>query len=282
MSLRHFVDPSLFLSKIMTPPSLLTDLHMHSIYSPDGHHTPDAMFQRGLELGLEAMAITEHAEWHKGDAGFPRVEEYFHATLACRTKFAQQGLGVYTGVELGNPHIYARQAYHLLDEFPFDIIIGSVHWLYDINIHDTAVFRGRNLNEVYTDYFYEASRLCEEFPIDILAHFDRILWRATLLGLPFYPTQLEKPIRTMLSTVVRRGISLELNTRHLAMNPTWRENLTTILTWFKEEGGLGLVVNSDAHQTSQITLNFDIAETLLRQTGLLAITPEKLGEVTLA
>lgn len=261
---------------------MTTDLHMHSIYSSDGHDTPDAMFQRGLALGLEAMAITEHAEWHKGDRGFPRVEEYFDAMMACRKKYTPQGIIVYTGVELGNPHMYATPANALLDEFPFDIIIGSVHWLYNINIHDAAVFQGRELNAVYTDYFEEARRLCEEFPIDILAHFDRILWRATLLGLPFNPTQIEGTIRNTFATVIRRGVTLELNTRHLAMSPAWRESLLTMLSWYKEEGGRGLVVNSDAHHTGHITFNFEIAKTILAQTGLTAITPERLGEVTLA
>lgn len=255
---------------------------MHSIYSSDGHHTPDAMFQRGLDLGLEAMAITEHAEWHKGDSGFPRVEEYFDAMLKARKKYTPQGIMVYTGVELGNPHLYAKQANHLLEEFPFDIVIGSVHWLYGINIHDTAVFQGRDLNAVYTDYFEEARRLCEEFPIDVLAHFDRILWRITLLGLQFIPTQMESTIRNTLTTVVRRGVTLELNARHLTMSPAWRESLTTMLSWYKEEGGRGVVVNSDAHQTGHITLNFEIAESMLVQTGLTAITPERLGEVTMA
>jgi histidinol-phosphatase (PHP family) len=265
----------------MTAHNLTTDLHMHSIYSSDGHDSPDAMFQRGLDLGLEAMAITEHAEWHKGDRGFPRVEEYFDAMLACRKKYTQE-ISVYTGVELGNPHKYAKQADHLLGEFPFDIVIGSVHWLYDVNIHDTVVFQGRDLNTVYTDYFEEARRLCEDFPIDILAHFDRILWRSTLLGLKFEPYAIEDTIRTTLASVAQRGVALELNTRHLVMNPAWRENLITMLGWYKEEGGRGVVVNSDAHRTGHITFNFDIAENLLAQTGLTAITPERLGEVTLA
>ncbi|GAB4580439.1 MAG: PHP domain-containing protein [Anaerolineales bacterium] len=267
---------------MMTNLSILTDLHTHSIYSPDGQHTPDAMFQQGLELGLEAMAITEHAEWHKGDHGFPRVEEYFDAMMAARNKFTPLGLSVYTGVELGNPHTYAQQAHRLLNEFPFDIVIGSVHWLYEVNIHDAVVFQGRDLNTVYANYFYEAQRLCEEFPIDILAHFDRIFWRATIMGLPFYPQQLERPIRSMLATVARRGIALELNTRHLTLTPVWRENLATMLGWYKEEGGRGVVVNSDAHRTQQIGLNFNVAEALLTQTGLVAVTPAHLGEVTLA
>lgn len=261
--------------------ALTTDLHMHSIYSPDGHHSPDAMFARGLELGLEAMAITEHAEWHKGDQGFPRVEAYFSAMQAGRKKFLPLGMTVYTGVELGNPHNYTPQAQDLLDEFPFDIVIGSVHWLYGVNIHDAVVFQGRDLNTVYTDYFNEARRLCEEFPIDILAHFDRILWRATLLGLPFRPTEIETPIRTMLATVVRCGVALELNTRHLAMSPAWLDSLSTILSWYREEGGAGMVVNSDAHRTDQVTLNFALAEKLLAETHLVAVTPERMGEVTL-
>jgi histidinol-phosphatase (PHP family) len=262
--------------------SLTTDLHMHSIYSPDGHHSPDAMFQRGLELGLDAMAVTEHAEWHRGDVGFPRVEEYFHAMMVARKKFAPRGLRVYTGVELGNPHMYAKQAFNLLDEFPFDIVIGSVHWLYGANIHDTVIFQGQELNTVYTDYFNEARRLCEEFPLDILAHFDRILWRATLLNLPFKPLELEDPIRALLSTVVRHGVALELNTRHLAMSPAWRDSLLTILSWYREEGRAGMVVNSDAHQTGQIALNFEVAKTLLVQTGLPVVTVERLGKVAFA
>lgn len=266
----------------MTHLQLTSDLHMHSTFSPDAIDAPDAMFQRGLELKLRAMAITEHAEWHKGERGFPRVEEYFHAMLAGRQKFTPLGLDVYTGVELGNPHTYAKQAHSLLDEFPFDIVIGSVHWLYEANIHDAVVFRGRELNVVYADYFEEARRLCEEFPIDILAHFDRILWRPKLMGLPFDPFSVEKPVRNMLSAVVRNGIALELNTRHLAMSPAWREELALLLHWYKEEGGRGVVVNSDAHRTGHIALNFDLAGQLLTKTELGVITPEMLGEMTLA
>jgi histidinol-phosphatase (PHP family) len=261
---------------------ITTDLHMHSIYSPDGNDTPDAMFQRGLELGLEAMAITEHAEWFDGENGFPRVTPYFDAMLSCRKKYASAGLMVYTGVELGNPHLYSDQAFELLDDFPFDIIIGSVHWLYGVNIHDAAVFKRRDLNDVYTDYFDEARRLCEDFPVDVLAHFDRILWRATLLGLPFDPVQIEGAIRGMMSTVVRRGITLELNTRHLAMSEVWRAALLTMLHWYKEEGGQGMVVNSDAHRAAHIALNGDMAKTILSLTRLDVITPERLGEITLA
>ncbi|HLF91360.1 MAG TPA: histidinol-phosphatase HisJ family protein [Anaerolineales bacterium] len=258
-----------------------SDLHMHSIYSNDGHDTPDAMFRRGLELGLEAMAITEHAEWHNGENGFPRIEPYFDAMLSCRKKYASEGLQVYTGIELGNPHLYARQFDSLLGDYPFDIIIGSVHWLYDVNIHDTVVFKGRDLNMVYADYFDEIRRLVTEYPIDILAHFDRILWRATLVGLPFDPYPIEDTIRNAFQAVMKSDVALELNTRHLAMSPTWREHLMTMLGWYKEEGGRGVVVNSDAHRTGHIALNFDIADQLLSQAGMGALTPEVLGELTL-
>ena len=202
--------------------------------------------------------------------------------MICRKTFSPLGLQVYTGVELGNPHRYAKEAHALLDDYPFDIVIGSVHWLYGVNIHDAVVFQGRDLNTVYSDYFEEVRHLCEDFPVDILAHFDRILWRATMLDLPFNPQPIEKTIRTTLATVARRGVAIELNTRHLALSPTWHENLVTMLHWYKEEGGHGMVVNSDAHRTSHITMNFDRAADMLSDIGLTAITPERLGEITFA
>lgn len=259
--------------------TLTTDYHMHSTFSPDGDHSPEMMCRQALDLGLTEIALTEHAEWHPAAQiyGFPRVEAYFEAIDQCRAKFEPQGLTVRAGVELGNPHMFANQALALLAEYPFDLVIGSLHWLNDQNIHEAICFAGRQPDEVYTAYFNELAQMAMNFDFDIVAHFDRILWRGTLLGHTFDPFRLESTIREALSTIAHYGRALELNTAFLTHQPGWLTALTTMFRWFREEGGRLVVVNSDAHRVTEIGRHRALAEQILLEAGF--NLPEQLFHI---
>lgn len=248
---------------------ITTDYHMHTPFSSDGHDTPAAMCQQALALGLSEIATTEHAEWHPvmPHKGFQRVEAYFEAIEACRAQFGPQGLMLHAGVELGNPHVYSDEALTLLAGYPFDVVLASLHWLHGENIHEARCFAGREAEAVYADYFVELGRMVMNFDFDIVAHFDRILWRGTLLGATFDPLRLEPVIRETMATIVRYGRILELNTTFLDHKPHWREALVTMLRWFREEGGTRLVVNSDAHRANEIGRHRALAQTLLIEAG---------------
>ncbi|MCB9076170.1 MAG: histidinol-phosphatase HisJ family protein [Anaerolineaceae bacterium] len=249
--------------------TLTTDYHMHSTFSPDGDHSPEMMCRQALDLGLTEIALTEHAEWHFASQihGFPRVETYFAAIDHCRAKFEPLGLTVHAGVELGNPHLFSDQALALLAEYPFDVVVGSLHWLYDQNIHEAVCFADRQPDEVYTAYFKELAQMTMNFDFDIVAHFDRILWRGSLLGHTFDPFRLEPTIREALSTVARYGRALELNTTFITHQPSWLTALTTMFQWFREEGGRLVVVNSDAHRVTEIGRHRVLAEQILLEAG---------------
>ncbi|MEW5959201.1 MAG: histidinol-phosphatase HisJ family protein [Chloroflexota bacterium] len=246
-----------------------TDYHMHSIFSPDGHHSPATLCQTALELGLTEIAITEHAEWHPDGQpqGFPGVAAYFAAIEQCRAEFGPRGLTIHTGVELGNPHQYPAQAAALVNDYPFDVVIGSLHWLYGENIHLESCFANRHPDDVYIDYFIELERMATDVDFDFVAHFDRIIWRGTLLGARFDPWRYESIIRPALAAIARHGKALELNTRFLTHTPNWNKALLTIFHWFLREGGSRVVVNSDAHHIDQIGRNFDLAQQLLILAG---------------
>lgn len=251
---------------------ITTDYHMHTTFSPDAHDTMEAMCWRALALGFTEIALTEHAEWvprWQWAKGFPKIDAYFAEIERCRAEFAPRGLSVLSGVELGNPHEYAAEALQLVNSYPFDVRTASLHWLYGQNIHDASCFAGREPLEVYADYFIALGRMAADFgPIDLVAHFDRILWRGSILGAKFDEKTLEGPARDALATVAWRGLALELNTRLLDYKPNWRGTLATMLRWFREEGGQRVVVNSDAHRTGQMGLNLDLAAEVLRDAGL--------------
>ncbi len=251
------------------PHLITTDYHMHSTFSSDGDNLPAVMCQRALDLGLTEIALTEHAEWHPvmPYKGFRHVEAYFEAIAACRAQFGPQGLTVLAGVELGNPHEYADDVLALLADYPFDVTLASLHWLHGQNIHEAPCFAGRTADAVYADYFAELGRMVMNFDFDIVAHFDRILWRGTLVGATLDLERLEPVIRETMAAIARYNRPLELNTTHLDHTPHWNEALVTMLRWFREEGGTQVVVNSDAHRVGEIGRHRDIAQTLLMQAG---------------
>lgn len=245
-----------------------TDYHTHSNFSPDGHHTPEAMCAAALNLGLESLALTEHAEWFGFQPGFPHVDRYWERIMACQAQFGPEGLTVLPGVELGNPHDYAVQAGRLLNRYPFAVVIGSIHYLNGHNIHLPQCFANKESDDVFHDYFVELRRMVENFPVDFVAHFDRIFWRAYLLHLPFDPYYHEEVIREALTAIARRSGGLELNTKLLGQEPNWHQVLQLLLGWYAECGGHTVLVNSDAHGTTELGQNQTLALQLLAGTGL--------------
>lgn len=248
--------------------AVVTDYHMHSTFSPDGHVPPEALCRQALAVGLTEIAITEHAEWRPGWApGLPRAAEFMAAIEQCRATFGPQGLRVLAGVEVGNPHEHPDEVHALLAAHPFDVVLGSLHWLHGENIHHEACFAGRCADDLYADYFTEMGRMVGRADIDVVAHFDRIFWRGTLLGFPCDPQRCEPIVRGALAAIVRQNVALELNTKFLALEPGWSAALVVVLRWFREMGGSRVVLGSDAHCPEMIGRNLARGAELLRAAG---------------
>lgn len=247
-----------------------TDLHTHTNYSWDARDTPQAMCRRAAEMGLSGIAFTEHAEWFPQQKGFEEPRAYFEDIAQCRANF---GLQVFSGVELGNPHRFESEARALVETYPFDIRIGSVHWLYDENIHNKRVFNRRDPDEVLRDYFAELEEMVNNFPLDMVAHFDRIFMRAHYSRFKYDLLAAEEAIRSAFQAIVAQGIVLEFNSKHIGDKTNWNEDLLTMLEWYRDEGGERIMVNSDSHGTGQIGRNFPIAAQMLAQAGFSHVTP---------
>ena len=67
---------------------------------------------------------------------------------------------------------------------------------------------------------------------------------------------------------------------HHSNDLPWRPALTTMLRWFREEGGQRVVVNSDAHRVGQMGANLDLAAAVLHDAGLTAATLQPATALT--
>ncbi|MGA8210622.1 MAG: PHP domain-containing protein, partial [Nocardioidaceae bacterium] len=123
----------------MLPP----DNHVHSEWSWDTHATSmRETCRRAVELGLPAVAFTEHVDFRRWEAGDGRpdvevsrqyrsgvvgfdVAGYLGSVEECRDRFP--GLRVVSGVEAGEPHLFAGSLARVLAAGRFERVLGSLH-----------------------------------------------------------------------------------------------------------------------------------------------------------
>lgn len=249
--------------------ALPPDLHVHTEWSWDAARgSMEQSCERALELGLPAIAFTEHADWvvvHQGQHPVD-IQGYLDAVERCRAKFPN--LRIRSGVELGEPHWFPKETAELLAAGPLDQVHGSVHCIrVDGEMLDASQFRDRNyidFSEAVREYFREMLALVESnLPFESLAHLDypKRYWKDG--AAPYKEKDYEDEIRAVLKAAAKTGRVLEVNTtRGHTLCPDLR-----VVRWWRDAGGQAVQYGSDAHQPDKVAEGFKVATKMVQSAG---------------
>ncbi|MHB8613655.1 MAG: histidinol-phosphatase HisJ family protein [Candidatus Dormibacteraceae bacterium] len=248
---------------------LPSDLHVHTEWSWDAANgSMERSCERALEVGLPAIAFTEHADWALVHEGQHTVDlaGYFDAIERCRAKF--KGLRILTGVELGEPHWYPAETAEVLAAGPLDQVHGSIHCVrIDGVMVDASQFREKAAADfpgAVREYFREALAMVESgLPFETLAHIDypKRYWLDG--AAPYREADYEQEIRAVLTAAARTGRVLEVNTtRGHTLCPD-----ITVVRWWREVGGQAVQYGSDAHQPDKVAEGFKKAMQMVEAAG---------------
>jgi histidinol-phosphatase (PHP family) len=227
--------------------------------------------ERALEVGLPAIAFTEHADWalvHDGQHSVD-IAGYLDAVERCRAKF--KGLRILTGVELGEPHWFPRETAEVLAAGPLDQVHGSIHCIrLDGELLDASQFRQRegiDFPSAVREYLRETLAMVESSqPFETLAHLDypKRYWLDGLA--PYREKDYEAEIRAVLVAAAGTGRVLEVNTtRGHTLCPD-----ITVVRWWREVGGQAVQYGSDAHQPDKVAEGFLVATQMVEAAGFKA------------
>lgn len=260
------------------------DGHVHSEWSWDAvAGDMEATCARAVELGLPAVAFTEHVDhtrWlvAEGDldarvrgerapgtftAGPFDVEGYLEALARCRDLFGD--LHVVSGVELGEPHWHADAVAQVLDAGRFERVLGSLHSLPEgtAAAEPPELYRRRAAQDVVRSYLVELADMIEQTSVfEVLAHIDYPLrqWPETAGALDI--GAFEEELRHALRTLADSGRVLEVNTK----GPM----LPEVVRWWRDEGGRVVTFGSDAHEPSALGRRFGEAVAMVESYGFRA------------
>ncbi len=263
------------------------DGHVHTEWSWDAPSgSMEQTCVRALELGLPAVAFTDHADytrWPLADADLdedqhlrrftdelgvltpPRLdaEGYLESIERCRARFPD--LHILSGVELGEPHWHSPLAAALLRSGEFDRVLGSLHCLPmgEGFAEPPYLYQQRPAAEVMGAYLLEVPRLVAGFgDFAVLAHIDYPVRTWPANAGPFDVTAFEGEFRQALKSLADSGRALEVNTG----GPLQPE----VVRWWREEGGAAVTFGSDAHDPTGLAFAFTEAAAMVEAAGFRA------------
>ena len=245
---------------------------MHSNFSCDCKAAMADMCQAAVDHKVPEIGFTEHYDLTPGEdcPDWFKLEPWAAELARVREQFRGQ-LIVRAGIELGEPHLFQAECAAMLQRYPFDYALGSVHWVGAESIFDKNYFR-RPAREAFRLFFEELERMTRAGGFDILCHFD-VPVRVGFSVYGYYdPKEHADSIRPVLKNVVEQGIALDINTKGLDIPANVLTPGLDILRWYVELGGERVTFGSDAHRPVRVGDDIDVAIDVARAAGLKYVT----------
>jgi len=271
---------------------VLTDYHLH--LQPDGpeareadHHRWDAdggprtaawigrYVDAARARAVDEIAITEHVhrfaevrDWHPNPWWQAEATEDLTAHCAALGAARAEGLPVLIGIEMDWIPGREDDIRALLASQPFDIVLGSVHWLGDLAVDhpDYPCWDAFGPEDTWGRYLDELAAAAGSGLFDVLAHPDL----PKVFGTPM-PATLEPRRDDAIAAIADSGVAVECSSaglrkpcKALYPDPDW-------LRAFRE-AGVPVTLSSDAHRPEDVARDYPTAVAALRGAGYETIT----------
>ena len=263
---------------------MLIDHHIHTApFSFDGWQTPVELLQAAKRNNLDGFCVTDHYEKDVRYIGAKEAifdtDQYYFTIRQLKEAGKSAGLFVLYGIELGYlPHL-AEAFRRLVNRYPFDAVILSVHILdgEDPYVDEEIYHRGKK--KLYDRYFEQLAEMIYDGPdFDILGHFDYICRYAPWPDRKIFFKEHADQLDALLEVLVKNDKTLEINTATVAklvqsgypLSQAWPDN--TLIRRYLERGGSKICLSSDAHDSASVGRYLADGIQWLRSLGVRQVT----------
>ncbi|MDF2941680.1 MAG: hypothetical protein K0S01_538 [Herbinix sp.] len=253
---------------------IIADYHVHSDFSSDSKAPMEQMIEQAIRLGLKKLCFTDHM-----DIDYPQVNDhnfifdvdvYGKKLLELKEHYHKQ-IELLMGIELGlQPHL-TTQLSSLVNQYPFDFIIGSSHVVDHVDPYYPQYWENRTKKEGIQLYFESIIENCKSFQgFHIYGHLDYII--------RYVPGQSETKatysysdyaelLDEVLKTIISYGKGIEINTAGYKYGLGFAHPKPEVISRYKELGGELITIGSDAHKPEHLAYDFNLVPELLKGLG---------------
>jgi histidinol-phosphatase (PHP family) len=255
----------------------LCDTHTHTARCGHAGGRDEEYIERAIAQGLAAIAITDHGPfyWLPAAQHDPtlamapdELPRYVEAVLALKERFRPR-IEVLLGLEADYVAGREEALATLLEGYPFDVVLGSVHWLdgwwVDAPSSLPRYRRGQGeVDHIWEEYTTALIGAARSGLFDVLSHLDlpkKFGFRPTR---PFGGRQ-----REVVEAVASSGCAVELSSAG-RRKPVGEVYPSPELLVDLVAAGVPLVLSSDAHAPAEVGWGFDQLVATARAAGVSA------------
>ncbi|MEK4204977.1 MULTISPECIES: histidinol-phosphatase HisJ [Paenibacillus] len=233
--------------------------------------------QRGIELGLQQLGLSDHLPLiHVDPASYypemamPMAElpRYVEECLTLKERY-RGVIDLRVGLEADYIEGYEEQIREVLSPYPWDYLIGSVHFLgeWDITDHrQVHGWEGKDALEVYRLYYDAVKKSALSGLYDIIGHMDVIKRFGYGPQTPEGKAEVKALELETLKVIADSGIAMELNASGLT-KPCAEMFPAEHLLQEALKLGIPLTLGSDAHDPAKLGDGLQEARSMLWHTG---------------
>jgi len=250
---------------------VLVDYHMHlrahGSASEELDHTAEAVeryVEQARERGVDEIGITEHVYYFRETRDFwslpyqlersrAELRDYCDAVLEAKS----HGLPVKLGLEVDWVPDRADELAEVLEPYPWDYLIGSVHWIGGLAVDQKpGLWAGSTVEEVWALYARELEAAARSGHFDVLAHPDLVKIFGDRVEWDWQP-----------SIDALDGVALEVSTAglHKPVGELYPD--ASLL-----RGAKRITLASDAHRAEDVGRDFEAAVEHARAAGFETVT----------
>ena len=269
------------------------NFHTHTFFS-DGKSSPVEVIEEAIRQNMTAIGFSDHSPVPfentfaiKND----KLDEYVKTIKDLSIKYKDK-IDIYVSMEMDYIFGVICNFAETKKKLGLDYLIGSVHlvghdidnlWFIDGSRRETYD-EGLNRNFVgdirrgVKSFFMQNNQMIENEEFDIIGHFDKI----KMHNQERYFKEDEKWYRDLvfetLNLIKERDLIVEINTRGIYKK---RHNDFYPATWlmpYMKELSIPVIISSDSHHFSELSLEFGAAEEALRRAGYKAVMKFEDGQ----
>ena len=244
--------------------NLPPDYHTHTSLCKHAEGQPSDYLAAALRKGLREIAVTDHGPTPHDYDSEHRMEMDQFGIYKNWVNVAriEDDCMVLFGVEADYFEGCKPFMSKWLSQYPFDLVLGSVHYLGPSDMDDLSIWESSDVNAVWRRYFDLVGEMADTKLYDVVTHFD----------LPKRggdrPRDRDLPDLVMpaLDKIALAGMAIEINTSGLRHPVDEMYPAPQILAWACERE-IDITFGSDAHTPENVASNFDRAVALAREAG---------------
>ncbi len=245
----------------------MNDYHLHCYLCKHGEGEIHDYVEAALAKGLREIGFAEHMPvpgLHDPDGRMSMDEFPIYLRDVAEAQRNFPNIKIRLGIEA--EYMPARLDFirAFLLQYPFDFVIGSVHFLDDWDFTNPAhahLFPKYGVDEAFQAYYRLLAEAAASGLYDVIGHFDIPKKFGHVPG-----KDLTEEIETALQVIKKGNLALDVNTSGLR-KPVKEIHPSPAILRRAFALDIPIVIGSDAHSPKEVAYNFEETHSLVREIG---------------